>query len=905
MTAPRGRGPRPPAHGSPPAQGLLATKLFRPAVDARVVSRPRLSRLLDEGTAGPLTLVSAPAGFGKSTLLAHWAAGSSVPVAWLSLDEGDSDPARLAACLAAALASVDPSLGRSVRQAEGQQPVLLDGLLTGLFNEVTAWGRPVVLVLDDCHLIEDPAVFDALAPFLDRLPPELHLVLAGREDPPLPLARYRAGRRLTEVRAGDLRFTPDEAEAFLRGAMGLALDAPDVAALEARTEGWAAGLQLAALSLAGREDAHGFVEAFSGVNRHIVDYLVDEVLSAQTDEVRRFLRRTSILERVSAPLCDRVTGSGDARAMLRDLEARNLFLVPLDDERTWYRYHKLFAGALRQHLDEEEPGAAERLHATASAWFAEHAMTEEALRHALAAGDASAAADLVEGAWAGLIDSSRAQTLWDWTGAVGDDVLLARPMLLVARAWAALLTRRIPELMGLLAVLDRAVAAGAGSPDPATLEAAGHVLAIRSFVARETGDTRGAVELAGQALAHEAAMGPQLRGVLEFTVGWAYLDLGEPGRALPHLEAAGRGEDRRGRYVALMARGLLGLLHRLCGELGAAEAALTAAADVGTAWGGGSPLPVTAYAYAGLGDVAYERGDLAEAGRLYSRASAVAATSADHNVTSQVWSGPVKVAVAGGDLVTARAHLAAALAAEVEQHGPEGRAHVAGDGVRVALAAGDLEEAREWGAAAPAPESGGVIFRATTGIQLWRLAVACGEAGRALPGLRACLDETRASGLYGATVAVLGVVALACDAAGDRDGALAALEEAVLAAGRLGFVRSLLDLGEPLVVQLAALRAAGRSAAAVDRLLARAAAGPPAHARGPGRLGAGVLPEPLTAREAEVLRLMADGASYESVARELFVSVNTVRHHVKSLYRKLEVNSRAEAVARARRLGLL
>ena len=887
---------------TPEPSPLLVTKLSRPPVDDRVVSRARLLRLLDEGTAGPITLVSAPAGFGKSTLLAEWAAGAEAPVAWLSLDEGDADPGRLAAYLAAALERVDASLGRCVRQTEGRtEPVRLDEVLTGLLNEVAAWGRPLVLVLDDCHLLEDPAVFGALAPFLDRLPPGLHLVLSGREDPPLPLARYRARRQLTEIRARDLRFTTDEAAGFLCGSMGLLLDADDVATLDARTEGWAAGLQLAALSLSGREDVHAFVAAFSGANRHIVDYLLDEVLQAQSDEVRDFLLRTSILERLSGPLCDRVTGAASGRDMLRRLEERNLFVSALDDERTWYRYHALFASTLRQRLVESEPAAVPPLHRLAAGWHADHGMTEQAVRHALAAGDDGLAAGLVEAGWTDLIERSQAQTLWAWTGSIAGEVLKDRPRLLAARAWAALLTQRIPELLALLPVVDAALARAGEQPDPALREASGHVLAIRSFLARGAGDVRGSVALAELALSEGAGREPYLGAVLEFTLGWSLLDLGDAVRARPHLEAAAAADDHRCRYVGLMARGLLGLLHQLRGDLAAAVAVLSAAVDAGAAWGDGTPLPVTAYAHAGLGDVAYERNDLAEAGRQFSAARDLAALTGDHNVTSRVFAGPLRVAVAEADLAGARELLAEALAAEVEHHGAEGRANVAADGVRVALAAGDLEEARAWAAAAPAPKGAGTIARAAGGAVLWRLAVLAGESDGVLDAVRSSVDEARASGLDGACVGMLGVAALAHDAGGDRVAALAALEDAVVLAARLGFVRSLLDLGEPLLPLLAELHAAGRAVAAVDRLLAQGAT-PGREAA--ARLGDGVLAEPLTSREADVLRLMAEGATYETVATRLFVTVNTVRHHVKSLYRKLGVNSRAEAVARARRLGL-
>src|SRR5215204_4644464 len=376
---------------------ILTTKLYVPPPRPHAVLRPRLTGRLNEGLPRKLTLISAPAGFGKTTLLGEWVAGCERLAAWLSLDEVDSDPTRFLAYLVAALQTIAPNIAEGVLGAlQSPQPPPTESILTVLLNEVTTVEDEIVLVLDDYHLIDATAVDDALTFLLEHLPPRMHLVIATREDPNLPLARLRVRGQLGELRAADLRFTPSEAAEFLEGVMGLSLSAEDIAALEDRTEGWIAGLQLAALSMRGREDVAGFIRAFAGDNRYVVDYLVEEVLQRQPERVRSFLLQTSILERLSGPLCDVVTGQDGGKARLAALERGNFFVVPLDDQRHWYRYHHLFADVLRAHLRDEHPDRVPDLHRRASAWYEQHGEPSEAIRHALAAEEFERAASLVE-----------------------------------------------------------------------------------------------------------------------------------------------------------------------------------------------------------------------------------------------------------------------------------------------------------------------------------------------------------------------------------------------------------------------------------------------------------------------------------------------------------------------------
>src|SRR5215208_1553036 len=406
---------------------ILATKLYIPQPQPRVVLRPRLIERLNEGLQRRQTLISAPAGFGKTTLLSEWVATLPRPAAWLSLDEGDNDPTRFLAYLVAALRTIAPDVGEgALGMLRSPQPPPTESVTTALLNEISTIPYDLVLVLDDYHVIDAEAVDEALAFVLEHMPPRMHLVMATREDPQLRLARLRARDQLTEVRAADLRFAPSEAAEFFDEVMGLELSAEEVVALEERTEGWIAGLQLAALSMRGREDVGGFIRAFAGDNRYIVDYLAEEVLQRQPERTRSFLLQTSILERLSGPLCDAVTGQEDGNALLETLERGNFFVVPLDDRRHWYRYHHLFAEVLSAHLMAEQPDLVATLHRRASEWYEQNGSAADAIRHALAAEDFERAADLVELAVPAMRRSRQEATLLGWLNVLPDELLHCR-----------------------------------------------------------------------------------------------------------------------------------------------------------------------------------------------------------------------------------------------------------------------------------------------------------------------------------------------------------------------------------------------------------------------------------------------------------------------------------------------
>jgi LuxR family maltose regulon positive regulatory protein len=396
---------------------------------------------LEEGLARRLILVCGPAGFGKTALLADWVRRGGRPVAWLSLDAGDNDPARFWRHAAAAVDRVRPGIAERAGPLLGPPaPPSFEGLVTALINELAAQpgDDELLLVLDDYHLIDTRQVHDSLVFLLEHLPSALHLVLASRSDPPLPLARFRAAGQLAELRAGELRFTVEEAAALMREAVDADLPGTMVAALAARTEGWAAGLQLAGLSLRGQPDVAGFVAAFSGSHRYVLDYLTDEVLEGQTDRVREFLLETSVLERLSGPLCDAVTGRAGGQAMLEQVERANLFLVPLDEVRGWWRYHQLFADLLRARLKQQQPGRAAGLHHNAAAWCEEHGLADDAVRHALAAGDTTWAARLIERHFDETFWPGERATVQRWLAALPAELAGSRPRLCLVRAILAL-----------------------------------------------------------------------------------------------------------------------------------------------------------------------------------------------------------------------------------------------------------------------------------------------------------------------------------------------------------------------------------------------------------------------------------------------------------------------------------
>ena len=514
------------------AYPLLQTKLHVPPVRsdpstglrARLVLRPRLVERLERGRNLKLTLISAPAGFGKTTLVAEWVrrlseAGTADGIAWLSLDEDDNDLARFLVYVVATLSEIEATIGKGVLNQLRTSPPPAEEILTFLINVIATMPGPIILVLDDYHLIGDQAIHDALAFLLARLPRQMHLVIATREDPPLSLARLRARGQLTELRAMDLRFTPSEAAEFLNQVMGLALSAKDIAALEARTEGWIAGLQLAALALQGtistrgQQDVSGFIQSFTGSHRFVLDYLVEEVLERQPENIQTFLLQTAILDRLTAPLCDAVSGQDNGQETLESLDRANLFIVPLDNERRWYRFHHLFADLLNQRLRQAQPELIPSLHQRASEWYEQNDLADEAIEHALQAGDRARAASLMEVQSDAAWRRGEHAKLRHWLDALPLEAVRAQPRLCVYHTWYLFAGGRQDEAEAALRACEEAMDAG---PDLLTSTTPlaprgllsdldrqmmrGRAAIIRAFIAAYIGDIPAIIHHARRAL---------------------------------------------------------------------------------------------------------------------------------------------------------------------------------------------------------------------------------------------------------------------------------------------------------------------------------------------------------------------------------------------------------------------
>ncbi|HYF63613.1 MAG TPA: AAA family ATPase, partial [Herpetosiphonaceae bacterium] len=512
------------------ATPILATKLYIPPPRPGSVPRPRLSQRLDAGLDGRLTLVSAPAGFGKTTLLSAWLAGSARPVAWLALDPGDNDPTRFLSYLVAAVRTVAPAAGAAALAAlQSPQPPPAEAILTGLLNEIAAGSERLILVLDDYHVLDARAVDAALTFLLDHLPPQLHVVIATREDPPLPLARLRARGQLTELRVADVRFTQAEAAEFLNRVMGLSLAAEDIAALEARTEGWIAGLQLAALSLQGHRDAAGMIRSFSGSHHFVLDYLLEEVLHRQSERVQAFLLRTAILDRMCGPLCDAILRdpATDGQATLESIEQANLFIIPLDSERRWYRYHHLFGDLLRQRLRQRDAPDIPELHRRASAWFEANGLEIEAFQHAAAANDIARAERLIEGQGMPLHFRGAVAAILGWLAGLPAATLDARPSLWVKHAEILLVSGQPTGVEAKLAAAEDALARRGGEPDAATRHLLGHIAGVRATLALTRYDVAAMLTQSRRALEYLSADDLTFRATANWTLAEAYNTQGD------------------------------------------------------------------------------------------------------------------------------------------------------------------------------------------------------------------------------------------------------------------------------------------------------------------------------------------------------------------------------------------
>ena len=807
---------------------ILTTKLYIPRPRPDGIPRTHLIERLNVGQHRKLTLVSAAAGFGKTTLISEWIATGQRPAAWLSLDETDSDSTRFLTYLVAALQTLEQSgagetaltLGEeAMALLQSPQPPSTESILTTLINEIAALPAPFTLVLDDYHVIDATAVDDALIFLIEHLPPQIHLVLASREDPPLPLARYRARGQLTELRANDLRFTPDEAADFFNQAMGLTLSTDEIVALEARTEGWIAGLQLAALSMQGREDTVAFVQAFAGSHRFILDYLVEEVLQRQPDHLRNFLVQTSILGRLCGPLCAAVTSQEDGQGLLPALEHGNLFVIPLDDRRQWYRYHHLFADVLKTHLLEEQPDLAPILHLRASAWYERNDLPEDAIDHALAAQAFERAADLIELIWPAMDGAFRSKPWLAWARVLPDELVRTRPVLCVAYAWALLNDGEVEAAESWLRDAERWLDSDTDEGEQPDTQVAGMIVAdhdqfdtlpasiatARAYIAQTVGDLPGSVVHAQRALALLPEDDYVRRGPAASLLGLAYWQRGDLEAAHRALADAMTGFQMAG-SIAFAISGTYGLadIRIAQGRLHAAVSTYEQALQV-VAEQGGAMVRGTADLYFGLSELRYEQGDAEAASRYLQRSEALGEQAALADRPYRLRLAQAKRKESQGDLDGALALLDEAERLYYPTPVPNLRP-VAALRARVWIKQGRLTEALD-----RACEQGLSVdddlsyLREFEYITLARVLVAQDQDAkmdkaidRALGLLARLLKAAEAGDRAGSVIEILVLQALAYQEQGDTGLALGALERALALAEPEDYVRVFVDEGAPM-----------------------------------------------------------------------------------------------------------
>ncbi len=880
----------------------LATKLYIPPLPPKVVSRPQLVERLNEGLHRKLTLISAPAGFGKSTLVSEWISGCERPVAWLSLDEEDKDPTRFLTYLVGALQTIAADIGAGALGLLGSpQPPSTESILTGLLNEITIIPGNFVLVLDDFHLIEAKPVDTALTFLIEHAPPQMHLVIATREDPHLPLARLRARGELTELRAIDLRFMHAEATAFLNQAMGLNLSPDDIAALETRTEGWITGLQLAAISMRGNEDASGFIKSFTGSHYFVLDYLMEEVLGQQPESIQDFLLGTSILDNLCGPLCDAVLRDAAApgRETLEYLERSNLFIVPLDDERRWYRYHHLFADLLRQRLrqsvappnDDERTSVAE-LHSRASCWYEDNGLEIQAFQHAVAAGDIERATRLLIGKGMPLHVRGALVPVLTWLESLPPAELDKRPVLWVMYAGALTTAGLTTDVEQKLKAAEAALQGA--EMDEETRDLLGRIASNRATLAITKYETDEVIVQANHALEYLLPENLPVRTIVMWALGVAQFMKGDRVAAGKSFADASSISQAIGHaFVTKLAT--MGL-----GDVQASENRLFQAAETYRhvlEMFGDQPLPIAGEAHLNLAKIYYEWNDLDAAVRHGLESLRLARQYAyviDRFVVCEVFL--ARMMLTRGDTAGA-ADILTNASQSVEQYNFVLREpDVAAVQVLTMLRQGNLAAAAELAETHDLPLSQARVY------------LAQGEAAKALEVLEPYRRQVESRDWEDEKLKVMVLQTVALQEHGEIDQAMQLLSETLTLAEPCGFIRTFIDEGDSMEQLLSEAAARGIMPDYAGKLLAAFKVGEQNREDRSDLSNTALaqpLDEPLSERELEVLGLIAQGLSNRQICQRLFLALSTVKGHNRIIFGKLGVQRRTEAVARARELGLL
>ncbi len=910
---------------------IIATKLFIPP-HTNVVPRARLIARLNAGLHRRLTLISAPAGFGKTTLVSMWIADCGRPAAWLSLDSVDSDPVRFLTYLIAALQTVVPTIGTGALTAlQSSQSPPIETLLPNLVNEVAALPHQAVLVLDDYHVLDSGPVDQAIAMLVEHMPPQFHLVIATREDPALPLARLRARNQLSELRLADLRFTHAEAASFLNEVMALHLAAGEIAAVATRTEGWVAGMQLAALSLQGQQNTIAFIRSFSGSHHFVLDYLMEEVLNRQPAPIQQFLLCTAILDRLCGPLCDALLRTPEARgqATLEALERANLFLVPLDNERRWYRYHHLFAEALRQRLGQspstspDDPiYSAAELHIRASAWYEAQGLEYEAFYHAAAANDVARIARLAERSWQGMDRSFQSATWLGWVQQLPEQVVRARPVLSTQYAWALMdsgdLDGSAVQLRNAEVWLETMIATSS-QPKPSSdgmvivdteqFRALPAMIAFaRAYSAQTRGDISATVKYAELALNQTPDEHHVLRAQSAVLLGVATWSSGDLDAAylafanwVQHMRQAGN--------LAFALVGVFGLIEiritqgRLHEAVREYRQALQMASE---------QTLITVYLDISFALLCLELGDRAAAAHSLQQSSQLGAQSPFVDVPYRWCLAQARLKEAEGDWEAALDLLDEAGRRYVRTPVPDLRP-IEACKVRLYLRQGRLASALTWVRERDLGVEDDLSylgeFEHMVLARVWIAEYVHSRAERAMRDalrlLARLLTAAEAGVRTGSAIEILVLQSIAEAAHSGTRLALAPLSRALALAEPEGYVQLFVGEGPPMVRLLAAALEGGIAPAYVGRLLAAFPADPAQTAALPLSGRASALVEPLSEREREVLHLIAEGLTNQDIATRLYLSLHTVKVHARTIYAKLGASNRTQAVAKGRALGML
>lgn len=918
---------------------LLLTRLYVPLTPLEFVSRPRLVEKLTTGLRKKLTLISAPAGSGKTTLLSETLQKIDRPVAWVSLDERDNASGQFWTYLITALQTVNPNLGSSaLSMLQTSKPTHTESILTGLINEITTLAPEFVLVLDDYHVIEDHNIHESLLFLIDYLPPHAHLVISSRTDPPLYVSRIRGRGQLTELCADDLRFTLDETGIFLKEVMSLKPSDEQVATLAARTEGWIASLQMAAVSMQGQKDFSDFIADFSGTHHCILDYLTQEVLHRQPKNIQSFLLQTSILDRLTVPLCNAVTGQNDSQMILEQLETANLFLIPMDNDQCWFRYHHLFADLLRSQLAKTRLDLPPILHCRASEWFEHEGMIEEAINHALAADDMERAANLIDPVAVAMVRDNKFSLMADWMARLPDNLIAERLWLCFSGALAYHFTGQLDALeMFLWHAEVRLAGTNEARPSDSSLDHArirSIVAALRARVAFEKGDITGTLQLCNEGLKNHPEDEFLGRSLMKGILGAAYWAKGELEAANRYIGEAVKVAEAGGHlHLSLMCSTMLAIIQIEYGQLHNAKDICEDAIRIGAKWGSDAPLPATGGAHIFLGEVLYQWNRLDEAREHVTRGIELSEQGIEAMVLLK------------GRVLMAQLNLAQGIqepTPEILQrascHASEGEQFTSAltpysSMVRLLLAQDDLTAAAEWidswsehlsslrGHPSDFGQNDGngdvPSFWYDVYCPVARLRLAQNDVEGILEELDDVRRDLETMQRTPNLIEVLILQSLILQSQGKTDKALVPLEHALSLAEPEGYVRIFVDEGKPMAKLLNRAASRGIATNYISQLLSAfndatilrsgsfetsepGDSSTPLSTRDSSRLI-----ESLTDRELETLQLISNGLSNEEIGEALFISVSTVKTHTRSLYGKLNVNRRTQAIQRARDLGLL